>query len=189
MLDNIIVEIAVFYYGSTTLKYKKSTTSGCQHSAVYKMSKFLHDDNDNNKNIDNTMAIAISPVFSESSTNKIHLYFFHYINWLYGVHNCFQCTYPYFLWAPFTSTPHTILSKLLAAFYHTTIVETMVSHDRGWILLKWISSSLWKKLAKPRIKPATLCSQVLCASHWDRRACRLYHRFSDFNNKWLQFLV
>ena len=42
-----------------------------------------------------------------------------------------QCTYPCFPELLLTSTLHNVISKLLAAFYKITIVETMVSRERG----------------------------------------------------------
>ena len=42
-----------------------------------------------------------------------------------------QCTYPCFLQFLFISSLHNILSQPQAAFSHNTIVETMVSSERG----------------------------------------------------------
>ena len=61
-------------------------------------------------------------------------------------------------WSSLTSTPHDILSKLLAAFPHNH--ETTDSGERGINPVTMTHQSSERILAEPGIEAATSCSQV-----------------------------
>ena len=80
-----------------------------------------------------------------------------------------QCTYPCFPGVLLTSTPHNIPSKPLAAFPHTTIVETTDNGEEGMYPVTMTIVNPWKKYwpsRKSNQRPPVLKSAKLSTELW-----------------------
>ena len=77
-----------------------------------------------------------------------------------------KCTYPCFPGVLWTSTPHNILSKPLAAVLHNHCWNNGQQWERNESCRNDYHQSSERILAEPAIKPARSCSQVPCTTDW-----------------------